>query len=485
MDWYNTQANPQDLISFQSAGLPYNQGAFVNDQPMARQQMIDLLQGAKNAGLNYTLTGGYGGGHASPEHRSYGTAVDLVPQGKTNYQALQNYFTGHGGNVLTHNAGSGMHIHLTPGQSMIAGGISNKPASQIASKPIVQPVSKPVNPTLTATSINSTKPSGYVDKIVRTLTGSSPVGAEPLTGGVETKRIIPDKGAEQMNPQGYLGILPRLGATQSLTDSLLQRGGQMSPMGQPVMAPGDLDRLLAQMKAPGGAPGMNAQMPSQNPMMRPQMPSPAMNPMGQSPQGMPSPGGMPQGASQGMTSPGAMPPQQRSQQPVPTGAAAPQKKGFNMTPLSLALIGIGQNLMHPAGSGEFAPLANYLSQSDQQDKQQTLEREKMQLDKDLAERKFKSTEDYQNRLLALQEKELNMKTQESGTGDLFGGNKNPALTALRMLNNPDTMSKLTPEVQGLLKQYANNAVKDPNALYDQEQAKIQGNQAGQTGLTRE
>lgn len=458
MAWYNSPVNQQDLVSFQNSGLPYSQGSFVNDKPMARQEVIDGLLALKNQGLNFTLTGGFGAGHTSPEHTTYGTAVDLVPQGKTTYDQMTSALKSAGFNTLVHNQGSGMHIHVTPGQTMIAGG----------------------SPQREPTPTKTVKPSTLTDRLVQGITGSTPASAttspEDLAIEKENARLSaggytsPDKlaqdlgnktGASPMNNLGFLGQLPQLGATQTLTDDLLRRGNNQ--------------------------PNMNRPNPMQNLMATQQMGSGGMAPQSQ---GMPQQQPMPQGRPGGAM--GAAAP---AQQP----ASQPEKKKMNLTPLSLALIGIGQNLLHPGTPGEFNALSGYMSSNslnqqniaadkEKQDKQNQLEREKMQLEKELTERKLASSEaesarreSYQDKLLALQEKELNMKTQAAGEGDIFGGNKNPALTAIRIMNDPAKFNGMTPETQTLLKQYAQNAVKDPNTLFEQKQSEMQGKQAGQTG----
>jgi hypothetical protein len=114
-----TPARQQDLVDFGSMGLPYNSRDFINDKPMARKQILDILKNIYQKGLNFSLSGGYGAGHTSPEHTAYGTAIDMVPSGNTQYDDLVKALNSSGLKTLVHDAGSGKHIHAQPGQYLL------------------------------------------------------------------------------------------------------------------------------------------------------------------------------------------------------------------------------------------------------------------------------------------------------------------------------------------------------------------------------
>lgn len=422
-------------MSFKTAGLPYNEGVFVNDKPYAQQPVIDALKDVYGQGLKFTLTGGFGGGHVSPEHTKYGTGVDIVPQGGTGYDALVKALNKAGLKTLVHNAGSGMHIHATPGQDMLNRAIQAVTGEEL---PLV--------------AKNTTTP---VQKLAQTI--NTPIGAAAGTA-------TPPPVLGQSFKKGMETPLKGQGQVKAI-----QTGGQqMDP----------LQRLAQTITGMGSTPqlGMN-----RGGMGGEMMPSPANNIMG-----MPRPSAR-QG---GMT----------GQQQSPIGAAAPiggqQKKKINLTPLSLALIGIGQNLMHPTGTGEFIPLANYKSNKDLQTqkdeltreiqaKQEQLSREKMQLEKDLQEKKIASDKEYKDRAMAISERELALKEQKlqsdikKDTGlNITGKSSDSVLQMLNLKNDPEAWSSLTPDVQNQMDEYLNLKIKEAGKMFSSEFAGKKGSEMG-------
>lgn len=528
-----TRATDKDLVGFSSAGLPYNQGVFVNDTPRARQEVVDILSGIHKQGLGFTLTGGYGKGHKSPEHTTYGTAVDLVPTGETSYEALVKALKAAGMNTLVHDAGSGKHIHAYPGESMLKvreEGTKTGAAEEIEGKP------KPIEMQKGLPVIEEMKPKEIVPKII--------------TGGVEEKRPL-------LNPiqRETTGFSPPMPKPIEMTPKELQ--GQLKPLPQMWNTPQDIPQNTLQ-NIPQGLPEMqsmpenplqglvegnyNNQITEGTSVMNRFNPANQQNmPMGMPPQTLPPSGGCSAGKmAAGGCSTGAT----GGGMPGGIGGGMPGGGGSN---LGLALVGIGEYLMNKGEKADMSGVQKGMLQnrqqiadfqkmsmantqeermldkkmgfetSQQQQKQSYRQQEIQQARQESMERanqltqaykqsgfdipeglsdpnavheiaklnttvqKAKNDDEYRKAVLSLREKEFQHTLNEAqpGAGDLFNDSKDKVLVMMGIKNDPEKYNNLAPEVRQRLDEYLDASIKDASYNYRNELAKQRGKQEGQ------
>jgi hypothetical protein len=193
--------------------------------------------------------------------------------------------------------------------------------------------------------------------------------------------------------------------------------------------------------------------------------------------------------------------------------AQQKKEPRDMTPLQLALILTGQTIANQGKGADFTPLTNYLTQKKLLSTKQKEEESKaykegieatnyiaalkqmgmnipegvtdLKSAQELGELNFKlreakSTEEYRNTSLALQEKELQQKIKgETGVKNIFAGSKDPGLIMMSILNDPQSLQQLSPQTQQDMRSYLDTKIKTPSSIFEQEQAKKQGGITGQ------
>jgi hypothetical protein len=312
-------ATLNQLVSFKSVGLPYNPDIFINDQPYARQEIIDRLLNLQNEGLGFTLTSGFGKGHVSPEHLKYGTAVDMTPTGETTYEDLQNALTKQGLQYLKHgdpNGGiHGMHLHVSPSKELIA---QYNPKEILEKKPpqMAQNV-KGIDVDMNNQGYMGNLPqlgyennpealNGLLNEFLPAIEAASQINPDSPTPEADLLAILGEPLYPRQTPQGGYMIDGGISQKQQMQPNKMSGQQLLQQQMQRQQSPQFMQKLIPQQQM------VNNQMSGQQ-LLQQQM----QNPQGQM-----------------------------------TGAAAKKKDGYNFPDrLSLALMLAGQGIAAAGGKG--------------------------------------------------------------------------------------------------------------------------------------